>query len=43
MSLIQFSNYGTTPFERLLGHAPEILNQLGKLELTFFSGQNFST
>lgn len=35
MSFIQLSSHGTTPFERLLGHTPEILNQWGKLEADF--------
>ncbi|HHT0591809.1 TPA: carboxymuconolactone decarboxylase family protein [Legionella anisa] len=41
MSFIQLSNHGTTPFERLLGHAPEILNQWGKLEVAFFQSKTF--
>ncbi|KTC65126.1 Uncharacterised protein (plasmid) [Legionella adelaidensis] len=42
MSRIQLSNCGTTPFERLLGHAPEILDNWGKLESVFFQSSNFS-
>lgn len=42
MSFIQLSNCGATPFERLLGHTPEILNQWGKLEATFFKSTAFN-
>ncbi|WP_019232353.1 carboxymuconolactone decarboxylase family protein [Legionella anisa] len=41
MSFIQLSSHGVTPFERLLGHAPEILNQWGKLEAAFFQSKTF--
>jgi alkylhydroperoxidase family enzyme len=41
MSLIPLSNCGSTPFERLLGHAPELLEQWGKLELAFFKSTTF--
>lgn len=33
---IQASNYGNTPFEKLIGHNPDILNSWNKLELTLF-------
>ncbi|MCE0723747.1 MULTISPECIES: carboxymuconolactone decarboxylase family protein [Legionella] len=41
MSFIQLSRHGTTPFERLLGHAPEILNQWEKLEAAFCQSKTF--
>jgi len=41
MSFIQLSTYGNTPFERLLGHKPDLLEQWEKLELTFFQSQTF--
>lgn len=42
MSLIRFSNHGTTPFERLLGHAPRVLQQWGALEEAFWHSKTFS-
>ncbi|WP_131794673.1 hypothetical protein [Fluoribacter gormanii] len=42
MSFIQLSEYGTSPFERLLGHAPEILDQWGKLEIVFLKSNTFN-
>lgn len=41
MSVIQLSNQGSTPFERLLGHAPDILHQWEALELSFFKSTTF--
>lgn len=43
MSHIELSNYGESPFEKLMGHAPEILNQWGKLEEVFFRSSTFTT
>ncbi|KTD59058.1 hypothetical protein [Legionella shakespearei] len=42
MSHIELSNYGESPFEKLMGHAPEILNQWGKLEDVFFQSTTFA-
>ncbi|TAL59661.1 MAG: hypothetical protein EPN84_10790 [Legionella sp.] len=42
MSFIPLSDCGSTPFERLLGHAPNILDQWGKLEMVFFQSSTFS-
>ncbi|KTD01383.1 hypothetical protein OQJ19_15385 [Fluoribacter gormanii] len=42
MSFIQLSEYGTSPFERLLGHAPEVLDQWGKLEMVFLKSNTFN-
>lgn len=36
MSRITLSNIGQSPFERLLGHAPKILQQWSQLEEAFF-------
>ncbi|USQ14537.1 carboxymuconolactone decarboxylase family protein [Legionella lytica] len=36
MSYVRLSNNGTTPFERLLGHAPHILAEWNDLEMAFF-------
>ena len=41
MSYIQLSDYGKSPFERLLGHAPSILRQWDQLELAFFQSTTF--
>ncbi|WP_019216058.1 carboxymuconolactone decarboxylase family protein [Legionella tunisiensis] len=41
MSFIQLSTHGSTPFERLLGHKPDLLDQWEKLELTFFQSKTF--
>ncbi|SIR05779.1 hypothetical protein [Fluoribacter gormanii] len=43
MSYIELSNYGTSPFEQLMGHAPEILDQWVKLEEIFFKSTIFSS
>jgi alkylhydroperoxidase family enzyme len=42
MSHIKLSNYGQSPFEQLMGHAPNILNQWSKLEEAFFQSTVFS-
>jgi hypothetical protein len=42
MSHIKLSNYGESPFEKLMGHAPKILNQWGKLEEAFFRSNTFT-
>ncbi|KTC83267.1 Uncharacterised protein [Legionella cincinnatiensis] len=41
MSYIPLSTQGTSPFEKLLGHAPEILNNWSKLENAFFQSNTF--
>lgn len=41
MSHLELSNYGSTPFERLLGHASGILDQWEKLEQAFFQSKTF--
>ena len=41
MSHIKLSNYGQSPFEQLMGHAPTILNQWIKLEEVFFQSTVF--
>lgn len=42
MSYLPLSNTGSTPFEKLLGHAPEILQSWGNLENLFFNRTTFS-
>lgn len=42
MSHIKLSNYGESPFEKLMGHAPVVLNQWGKLEEVFFRSSTFT-
>jgi alkylhydroperoxidase family enzyme len=42
MSRIALSNHGSTPFERLLGHSPQILDYWDKLECAFFQSTTFS-
>lgn len=42
MSLIPLSNLGATPFERLIGHTPEVLSQWSQLENVFFQSETFS-
>lgn len=42
MSYVELSNHGETPFEQLMGHAPEILSQWGKLEEVFFRSSTFN-
>lgn len=41
MSVIPLSSNGNTPFERLLGHVPEILAPWGLLETAFFNQTTF--
>ncbi|HGI8202232.1 hypothetical protein [Legionella pneumophila] len=41
MSHIPLSNYGTSPFERLLGYVPEILNNWSNLENAFLQSKTF--
>lgn len=41
MSHIPLSSNGKTPFERLLGHVPEVLNKWDALELAFFNSNTF--
>jgi alkylhydroperoxidase family enzyme len=41
MSFVRLSNNGSTPFERLLGHAPHILEQWNGLEGAFFNSSAF--
>jgi len=36
MTTIEFSDHGSTPFEKLIGHNPEILHHWNRLEETFF-------
>lgn len=42
MSHIKLSNHGQSPFEKLMGHAPAILNQWEKLEEVFFQSSAFT-
>jgi alkylhydroperoxidase family enzyme len=42
MSYIELSNYGGSPFEKLMGHVPNVLNQWGKLEEAFFQSNTFT-
>jgi alkylhydroperoxidase family enzyme len=42
MSYIRLSDYGSTPFEKLMGHVPEILNKWEQLETVFFQSKQFS-
>lgn len=42
MALIQLSDCGSSPFERLLGHAPKILEDWKQLESSFFQSSTFS-
>ncbi|CAM4474484.1 MAG: hypothetical protein LEGION0403_FIIPPAGN_02816 [Legionella sp.] len=41
MSYVRLSNNGSTPFERLLGHASHILEQWNDLEEAFFKSITF--
>lgn len=41
MSYIALSNVGQSPFEKLIGHAPEILAHWSRLEEAFFSSNTF--
>lgn len=42
MSYMELSNYGASPFEQLMGHVPEILDQWSQLEEAFFKSNTFS-
>lgn len=42
MSYIPLSNTGSTPFERLMGNMPEILNKWSQLEMVFFESKTFT-
>ena len=42
MAKINFSNNGDTPFEQLLGHNSNILENWSNLELSFFKSSTFS-
>lgn len=42
MARISFSENGQTPFEKLLGHNPEILKHWSNLENVFFTKTNLS-
>ncbi|HAT1820769.1 TPA: hypothetical protein I8Z14_001281 [Legionella pneumophila] len=42
MALIELSDCGSSPFERLLGHAPKILGDWSRLESSFFQSSTFS-
>ena len=42
MAHIPLSDYGTTPFERLLGHSPTILDKWNHLEEALFQTKSFS-
>ncbi|MCE3044668.1 hypothetical protein [Legionella sp. 16cNR16C] len=42
MALIQLSEFGSSPFERILGHVPEILENWSQLESSFFQSSRFS-
>lgn len=41
MAYIELSKNGSSPFERLLGHKPDLLEQWGKLETVFFQSSHF--
>ena len=41
MSHITLSNVGQSPFERLIGHAPEVLQHWSRLEEAFFQSKTF--
>ncbi len=42
MARLAFSNVGNSPFQRLLGHNPNILKHWNELENAFFSSNTFS-
>lgn len=42
MSIIQDAKIGNTPFEKLLGHCPAILDSWSQLEQTFFQSPTFT-
>jgi len=41
MSYIHLSKNGSTPFEKLMGHAPEILKKWDQLETALFQSKTF--
>lgn len=41
MSRISLSTLGSTPFEQLMGHSPDILNKWSILETAFFQSNTF--
>lgn len=43
MAFIQLSDNGSSPFERLLGHAPKILEDWSRLESSFVQSSTFSS
>ena len=43
MAFIQLSKHGLSPFERLLGHKPDLLDQWEKLESTLFQSETFDS
>lgn len=43
MAHLPLSNYGVTPFERLLGHVPAVLDKWSHLEKILFQSKSFST
>lgn len=42
MSYITLSQNGSTPFERLMGHAPHVLDKWDQLETVFFQSKKFT-
>ena len=42
MAHIPLSDCGSTPFEKLLGHVPEILDKWEQLEVVFFQRKTFN-
>ncbi|QLH42633.1 MAG: hypothetical protein HWD59_07875 [Coxiellaceae bacterium] len=42
MSYIKFSENGSTPFEKLIGHAPDISSRWEQLESAFFQSKKFN-
>lgn len=43
MSHIKLSEHGSTPFEKLMGHVPEVLSLWQQLEIVFFKSKQFNT
>ena len=42
MSYISLSQNGSTPFEKLMGHVPDVLEKWDQLETTFFQSKKFT-
>ncbi len=42
MSYITLSQNGSTPFEKLMGHVPDILEKWDQLEMAFFQSKKFT-